>query len=74
MSVAQKSVDNTIVSNEFDVLHLSHLNQNKIYLYRAQANVSIEQPVVSNCNTSSINRFDLQNNNSKEVTDLENKV
>jgi hypothetical protein len=74
MSVAQKNVNTSIVSNEFNVLYLTHLNENKIYLYTAQANVSREHPVSSNFNTSSLNRYDLQNNTSKEVTELENKV
>lgn len=74
MSVAQKNVNTTLVSNEFDVLYLTHLNKNKIYLYTAQAHVSREHPVSSNFNTSSNNRYDLQNNTSNEVSDLENKV
>jgi hypothetical protein len=74
MSVAQKNVNTSIVSNEFDVLYLSRLNKNNIYFHTAQANVSREHPVSSNFNTSSLNRYDLQNNTSKEVTDLENKV
>jgi hypothetical protein len=74
MSVAQKNVNTPLVSNNFDVLYLTHLNKNKIYLYTAQANVSREHPVSSNFNTSSLNRYDLQNNTSNEVNDLENKV
>lgn len=74
MSVAQKNVNTCLVSNEFDVLYLTHLNKNKVYLYTAQANISREHPVNSNFNTSSINRYDLQNNTSNEVSDLENKV
>lgn len=74
MSVAQKNVNTSLVSNQFDVLYLTHLNKNKIYLFTAQANVSSEHPVNSNFNTSSLNRYDLQNNTSNDVSELENKV
>lgn len=62
MSVSRQNSNNSFVSTEFDVLYLTHLNKNKIYLYRAQANVSLEHPVNSNGNTSPPNVNDFQNN------------
>jgi hypothetical protein len=62
MSVSLQNSNNSFGSTEFDVLYLTHLNKNKIYLYRAQANVSLEHPVNSNFNTSSPNVNDFQNN------------
>ena len=62
MSVSLQNSNNSLASTEFDVLYLTQLNKNKIYLYTAQANVSLEHPVNSNGNTSSPNVNDFQNN------------
>jgi hypothetical protein len=62
MSVSLQSSNNSLASTEFDVLYLTQLNKNKIYLYTAQANVSLEHPVNSNGNTSSPDVNDFQNN------------
>ena len=62
MSVSLQSSNNSLASTEFDVLYLTQLSKNKIYLYSAEANVSLEHPVNSNGNTSSPNVNDFQNN------------
>ena len=62
MSVSQQNSNNSFASNGFNELYLTQLNKNKIYLFTAQANVSLEHPVNSNGNTSSPDVNDFQSN------------